>query len=47
MDWKGVEERIAQDDLNKWDQKVSSDHLRVTRAGALDMIDNKVFLDFA
>ncbi len=45
MDWKGVEERIVQDDQNKWDQKVSSSQLHVTRAGALDMIDNKVFVD--
>ena len=39
MDWKGVEKRIVQDDQNKWDQKVSSDHLRVTRAGALELSD--------
>lgn len=45
MDWKTVEGKIWQDDQDKWDQKVSSDRLRVTRAGALDMIDNKVFVD--
>ena len=44
MDWKTVEDKIDQDDRNKWDRKVSGDHLRVTRVGALDMIDNRVFV---
>ncbi len=39
MDWEGVEERIFQDNQDKWDQKVSSDHLRVTQAGALELSD--------
>ena len=39
MDWKGVEERIVQDDQNKWDQKVSSSQLHVTRSGALELTD--------
>ncbi len=45
MDWEGVEERIVQEDQDKWDQKVTAQDLRVTRVGALDMIDNKVFSD--
>jgi hypothetical protein len=45
MDWKGVEERIVQDDQDKWDQKVTAQDFRVTLAGALDVIDNKVFVD--
>ena len=40
MDRKGVEERIVQDDQNKWDQKVSSSQLQVTRAGVLELIDD-------
>jgi hypothetical protein len=39
MDWKGVEERILQDDQDKWDQKVTAQDLRVTRAGALELSD--------
>ena len=39
MDWKGVEERIVQDDQNKWDQKVSSSQLHVTRARVLELTD--------
>ena len=39
MDWKGAEERILQDDQDKWDQKVTAQDLRVTRAGALELSD--------
>ncbi len=40
MDWKGVEERIVQDDQNKWGQKVTAQDLRVSRAGSLGVDDN-------
>jgi hypothetical protein len=37
MDWKSVSEKIAQDDQNKWDRKVSGKELRVSENGALEV----------
>ncbi len=41
MDWKTVEEKIVQDDLKKWDRKVSGEQLRVSRAAALEVADGQ------
>lgn len=41
MDWKTVEEKIGQDDLKKWDQTVSGEKLRVSRAAALEVADGQ------
>ena len=37
MDWKSVAEKIAKDDQNKWDRKVSGQELRVSISGALEL----------
>jgi hypothetical protein len=37
MDWKSIEAKIAQDDQNKWDRKVSGQELRVSSSGAIEM----------
>jgi hypothetical protein len=39
MDWKTVEEKIVQDDQNKWDRKVSGKELRVSDSGALRLLN--------
>jgi hypothetical protein len=39
MDWKSVEEKIGQDDQNKWDRKVSGKELRVSENGMLQVLN--------
>jgi hypothetical protein len=35
MDWNTVENKIVEDDQNKWDQKTAGDKLRILESGAL------------
>lgn len=37
MDWKTVEEKILQDDQNKWDRKTTAKQMRVSASGALEL----------
>jgi hypothetical protein len=37
MDWAQVEERIVEDDRNKWDRKAPASALRIVDAGALEL----------
>lgn len=37
MDWKTVEEKILQDDQNKWDRKVTAKGMRVSSSGVLEL----------
>jgi hypothetical protein len=37
MDWKTVEERILQDDQNKWDRNVAAKGMRLSPSGALEL----------
>ena len=37
MDWKTVEERILQDDQNKWDRKTTAKEMRVSRNGDVEL----------
>ncbi len=38
MDWTQVEERIVEDDRNKWDRKAAAEELRIaTSNGLLDV----------
>lgn len=39
MDWKSVEEKIVQDDHNKWDRKASAQELRISENGALKVLN--------
>src|SRR5437870_4086976 len=43
MDWKSVEEKIVQDDQNKWDRKASAHELRVLDTGRLEVVENCVW----
>ena len=38
MGWKEVQEKIVQDDQNKWDRQVSGQELRVSESGALKVL---------
>ena len=40
MDWKAIEEKIVQDDQNKWDRKANGQQLKVTREGVLEVSNN-------
>jgi hypothetical protein len=37
MDWTQVEERIVEDDRNKWDRKAPAQELRIVPDGLLDV----------
>jgi len=37
MDWTQVEERIVEDDHNKWDRKTSAGALRIAAEGTLEL----------
>src|SRR5260370_21994204 len=37
MDWTQVEERIVEDDRNKWDRKAAAEELRIVPDGLLDV----------
>ena len=37
MDWTQVEERIIEDDRNKWDRNVLATTLRIVDDGALEL----------
>jgi hypothetical protein len=37
MDWKTVEDRIVQDDENKWDYGVTGHQLRISWSGTLEL----------
>lgn len=40
MDWKTIEEKIVQDDQNKWDRKATSQELRMSQEGMLEVFNN-------
>ena len=40
MDWKAIEEKIIQDDQNKWDRKATSQELRMSQEGMLEVSNN-------
>ena len=40
MDWKTIEEKIIQDDQNKWDRKATSQELRMSQEGMLEVSNN-------
>src|SRR3989304_5928124 len=40
MDWKAIEEKIVQDDQNKWDRKANGQQLKVNKEGVLELPDN-------
>lgn len=40
MDWKAIEEKIVQDDQNKWDRKATSQELRMSQEGTLEVSNN-------
>ncbi len=40
MDWKTIEEKIVQDDQNKWDRKATSQELRMSQEGTLEISNN-------
>ena len=37
LDWTQVEERIVEDDRNKWDRKAAAEELRIVPDGLLDV----------
>ena len=37
MDWTQVEERIVQDDRNKWDRKAAAGQLKIASDGTLEL----------
>ncbi len=41
MDWKTIEEKIIQDDQNKWDNKATGQQLSVSQAGTLEVINGE------
>lgn len=47
MDWKTIEEKITQDDQNKWDSKATGQQLRISETGMAELSngneDNKAY----
>jgi len=41
MNWKSVEEKIVQDDQNKWDRRAASKELSVSNTGRLQVANGK------
>jgi hypothetical protein len=41
MDWASIEEKIAQDDQNKWDRKAAGQNLRISGDGRLELANGQ------
>src|SRR2546422_10785448 len=43
MDWKSVSEKIVNDDQKKWDRKASTNELRLSDSGKLEVLENSTW----